>query len=63
MRRNGSMPRSVVVAVIVLSALVALMHAPTTAQDALTNAEVDAIVDLVEQRTGIPCRAFYGASG
>lgn len=49
MRRNGSMARSVVVAVVVLSALVALMHAPTMAQDPLTNAEV---VKLV--KAGLP---------
>ena len=28
----------------------------------LSNAEVDAIVQLVERRTGIPARAYYGAS-
>jgi len=28
----------------------------------LSDAEVDAIVELVEQRTGLPAKAYYGAS-
>jgi wyosine [tRNA(Phe)-imidazoG37] synthetase (radical SAM superfamily) len=28
----------------------------------LTDAEVDAVVDLVQKRTSIPAKAFYGAS-
>ena len=28
----------------------------------LTDAEVDAIVELVEQRTGLAAKAYYGAS-